>query len=283
MDLEAAIEAEREQRARRAGQVAALTTVVVLIAAMVGMARARSRHARPRRTLCDAWFAGVGAVVRYVGAITPVDKPKQQAGRQRRRPSHGQASSSSACAPVARTSRAPRSGADFGARRCAALHRTRRIRRWFPSGPLPCLADRSRCCNGGLGVVWTAHGRGSRQQSCRGGHHLACGVALRSWFVEDEQRALRKRFRSRLDGLENRLLELKAQGRRVDEATNQITRRRRKASATQNMACACSMMQRRTWIGPSPWSKTWWPSRWCGGVCEGPSRWHRRSAARGCF
>ncbi|MGB1462594.1 MAG: hypothetical protein ACPG8Q_03580, partial [Candidatus Poseidoniaceae archaeon] len=34
MDLEAAIEAEREQRARRAGQVATLTTVVVLIAAI---------------------------------------------------------------------------------------------------------------------------------------------------------------------------------------------------------------------------------------------------------
>ena len=35
MDLEAAIEAEREQRARRAGQVATLTTVVVLTASIV--------------------------------------------------------------------------------------------------------------------------------------------------------------------------------------------------------------------------------------------------------
>ena len=49
---------------------------------------------------------------------------------------------------------------------------------------------------------------------------LACGVALRSWFVEDEQRALRKRFKSRLDALEHRLLDLKAQGRRVDQATS---------------------------------------------------------------
>ena len=34
MDLEAAIEAEREHRARRAGQVATLTTAVVLAGAI---------------------------------------------------------------------------------------------------------------------------------------------------------------------------------------------------------------------------------------------------------
>ena len=49
---------------------------------------------------------------------------------------------------------------------------------------------------------------------------LASGLAARSWFIEDEHRGLRKAFHFRLDALERRLLELRASGRRVDQAAS---------------------------------------------------------------
>ncbi|HJM54944.1 MAG TPA: hypothetical protein QGI72_01715 [Poseidonia sp.] len=46
---------------------------------------------------------------------------------------------------------------------------------------------------------------------------------LRSWVVGDDQKALRKTFKKRLDLLELRLLELKAQGAAVDQAASLLT------------------------------------------------------------
>jgi hypothetical protein len=51
---------------------------------------------------------------------------------------------------------------------------------------------------------------------------LAGGLAVRSWFIEDEHRGLRKAFHARLDAAERRLLELRASGRRVDQAASLI-------------------------------------------------------------
>ena len=54
-----------------------------------------------------------------------------------------------------------------------------------------------------------------------------CGVALAdtayTWTVGDDQKAERKRFRQRLDQLETRLLELKAQGAAVAQAASLLT------------------------------------------------------------
>ena len=44
-----------------------------------------------------------------------------------------------------------------------------------------------------------------------------------TWTVGDDQKAERKRFKKRLDGLETRLLELKAQGAAVAQAASLLT------------------------------------------------------------
>jgi len=52
---------------------------------------------------------------------------------------------------------------------------------------------------------------------------LAVGDTVYAWTVGDEQKTERKAFRKRLDQLENRLLELKAQGAAVAQAASLIT------------------------------------------------------------
>ena len=52
---------------------------------------------------------------------------------------------------------------------------------------------------------------------------LAVVDAVYTWTVGDDQKAERKRFKKRLDGLETRLLELKAQGAAVAQAASLLT------------------------------------------------------------
>lgn len=49
---------------------------------------------------------------------------------------------------------------------------------------------------------------------------MALGVAANAWFVEDQHRGLRKEFKSELDAVESKILELRASGRRVDQAAS---------------------------------------------------------------
>jgi hypothetical protein len=51
---------------------------------------------------------------------------------------------------------------------------------------------------------------------------LGCTATAYIWFVGDNQRVERKAFAKRLDGLENQLLELKAQGAAVDQASSLV-------------------------------------------------------------
>ena len=52
---------------------------------------------------------------------------------------------------------------------------------------------------------------------------LGLGDTVRSWTVGDDQKVERKRFKKRLDALEVRLLELKAQGEAVAQAASLLT------------------------------------------------------------
>ena len=226
MDLEAAIEAEREQRARRAGQVATLTTVVVLIAAIwlawPGLEAVMQGQGAPFAML------GLPALVLLCGTLVH-DYASGQAQATSR---------AAAAAAIAWPSLLflglRSSDADLQERLAAGLTLVlvgallyRIARDAFAGG---FRQARYRALLTGAGAVTVASvWFGLRTDvgpdndlAGAGITLLACGVALRSWFVEDEQRALRKRFKSRLDGLENRLLELKAQGRRVDQATSLV-------------------------------------------------------------
>ena len=226
MDLEAAIEAEREQRARRAGQVATLTTVVVLIAAIwlawPGLEAVMQGQGAPFAML------GLPALVLLCGTLVH-DYASGQAQATSR---------AAAAAAIAWPSLLflglRSSDADLQERLAAGLALVlvgallyRIARDAFAGG---FRQARYRALLTGAGAVTVASvWFGLRTDvgpdndlAGAGITLLACGVALRSWFVEDEQRALRKRFKSRLDGLENRLLELKAQGRRVDQATSLV-------------------------------------------------------------
>ncbi len=51
---------------------------------------------------------------------------------------------------------------------------------------------------------------------------MGCTATAYIWFVGDNQRVERKAFAKRLDGLENQLLELKAQGAAVDQASSLV-------------------------------------------------------------
>ncbi|MGB0489439.1 MAG: hypothetical protein ACPGK0_02570 [Candidatus Poseidoniaceae archaeon] len=226
MDLEAAIEAEREQRARRAGQVATLTTVVVLIAATwlawPGLEAVMQGQGAPFAML------GLPALVLLCGTLVH-DYASGQAQATSRAAAAAAIAWPSLLFLGLRTS-----DADLQERLAAGLT-------LVLVGALLYLIARDAFAGGfrqaryralltGAGAVTVASvWFGLRTDvgpdndlAGAGITLLACGVALRSWFVEDEQRALRKRFRSRLDGLENRLLELKAQGRRVDQATSLV-------------------------------------------------------------
>ncbi len=226
MDLEAAIEAEREQRARRAGHVATLTTVVVLTASI--------------------WLAwpGVEAVIQGQGApfaVLGLPALVLMCGTLVHDHASGQAQATGRAAAAAaiawpsllflglRTSEADveealAAGATLfligallyriAAEAFSGGFRQARYRALLTAAGAVTVASLWFGLRTDVGADNDLAGAGITL--------LACGVALRSWFAEDEQRALRKRFKSRLDGLENRLLELKAQGRRVDQATSLV-------------------------------------------------------------
>ena len=226
MDLEAAIEAEREQRARRAGHVATLTTVVVLTAsiwlAWPGLEAVMQGQGAPFAVL------GLPALVLLCGTLVH-DHASGHAQAT------GRAAAAAAIAWPSLLFLALRTSDAGVEERLAAgatliligalLYRT--AANAFAGG---FRQARYRALLTGAGAVTVASlwfglrtDVGANNDLAGAGITLlACGVALRSWFVEDEQRALRKRFKSRLDALENRLLELKAQGRRVDQATSLV-------------------------------------------------------------
>ena len=226
MDLEAAIEAEREQRARRAGHVATLTTVVVLTAsiwlAWPGLEAVMQGQGAPFAVL------GLPALVLLCGTLVH-DHASGHAQAT------GRAAAAAAIAWPSLLFLALRTSDAGVEERLAAgatliligalLYRT--AANAFAGG---FRQARYRALLTGAGAVTVASlwfglrtDVGADNDLAGAGITLlACGVALRSWFVEDEQRALRKRFKSRLDALENRLLELKAQGRRVDQATSLV-------------------------------------------------------------
>ena len=226
MDLEAAIEAEREHRARRAGQVATLTTAVVLIGAIwlawPGLEAVMGGQGAPFAML------GLPALVLLCGTLVH-DHASGQAQAT------GRAAAAAAIAWPSLIFLGLRSTeADFEARVAAGLtlvligavlYRTAATA--FSGG---FRQARYRALLTGAGAVTVASvWFGVRTEV--GAENdlvgaaitlLAVAVALRSWFIEDEQRALRKRFKVRLDVMESRLLELKAQGRRVDQATSLV-------------------------------------------------------------
>ena len=226
MDLEAAIEAEREQRARRAGYVATLTTVVVLTAsiwlAWPGLEAVMQGQGAPFAVL------GLPALVLLCGTLVH-DHASGHAQAT------GRAAAAAAIAWPSLLFLGLRTSDAGVEERLAAgatliligalLYRT--AANAFAGG---FRQARYRALLTGAGAVTVASlwfglrtDVGADNDLAGAGITLlACGVALRSWFVEDEQRALRKRFKSRLDALENRLLELKAQGRRVDQATSLV-------------------------------------------------------------
>jgi len=235
MDLEAAIEAEREQRARRAGQVATLTTVVVLIAAIwlawPGFEAVMQGQGAPFAML------GLPALVLLCGTLVH-DYASGQAQATSRAAAAAAIAWPSLLFLGLRTS-----DVDLQERLAAGLTLVLvgallyRIARDAFAGGFRQARYRALLTGAGavtVASVWfglrTDVGPGNDLAGA-GITLLACGVALRSWFVEDEQRALRKRFKSRLDGLENRLLELKAQGRRVDQATSLV-----RTAATQGFS-----------------------------------------------
>ena len=226
MDLEAAIEAEREHRARRTGQVATLTTVVVLAGAIwlawPGLAAVMEGQGAPFAML------GLPALVLLCGTLVH-DHASGQAQAT------GRAAAAAAIAwPSVLFMGLRSTEVDFEARLAAGLTLVligavlyRTAASAFSGG---FRQARYHALLTGAGAVTVASvwfgvrtDAGTVNDPVGAGLTLlAVGVALRSWFIEDEQRALRKRFKARLDALESRLLELKAQGRRVDQATSLV-------------------------------------------------------------
>ena len=226
MDFEAAIEAEREQRARRAGQVATLTTGVVMIGALwlawPGVEAVMAGEGAPFAVL------GLPALVLLCGTLVHDHASGQPQAT-------GRAAAAAAMAWPSVLFLAFRSTeADLEARIAAGLTLAliaavlyRMARTAFSGG---FREARYRALLTGAGAVTVASVWFGLRTDVGAGYDpagaiitlLAIGVALRSWLIEDEQRGLRKRFKVRLDELENRLLELKAQGRRVDQATSLV-------------------------------------------------------------
>ena len=226
MDLEAAIEAEREDRARRAGQVATLTTAVVLIGAIwlawPGLEAVMGGQGAPFAML------GLPALVLLCGTLVH-DHASGQAQAT------GRAAAAAAIAWPSLIFLGLRSTeADFEARVAAGLTLVligallyRSAATAFSGG---FRQARYHALLTGAGAVTVASVWFGIRSDVGAENDLvgaaitllAVGVALRSWFIEDEQRALRKRFKVRLDAVESRLLELKAQGRRVDQATSLV-------------------------------------------------------------
>ncbi len=226
MDLEAAIEAEREQRARRAGQVATLTTVVVLIAAIwlawPGLQAVMEGQGAPFAVL------GLPALVLLCGTLVH-DHASGQAQAS------GRAAAAAAIAWPSLLFLGLRTSDAAVEERLAAgvvlvligvlLYRTASDA--FTGGFRQARYRALLTAAGAVTVasLWFGLRTDVGADNDLAGASmtvLACGVALRSWLVEDEQRALRKRFKSRLDAMEHRLLDLKAQGRRVDQATSLV-------------------------------------------------------------
>ncbi len=226
MDFEAAIEAEREQRARRAGQVATLTTGVVLVGALwlawPGLEAVMAGEGAPFAVL------GLPALVLLCGTLVHDHASGQPQAT-------GRAAAAAAIAWPSVLFLAFRStDAELEARIAAGLTLA------LIAGVLYSMAKtafsggfrqaRYRALLTGAGAVTVASVWFGLRTDVGAENDLAgaiitllaIGTALRSWLVEDEQRGLRKRFRIRLDDLENRLLELKAQGRRVDQATSLV-------------------------------------------------------------
>ena len=226
MDFEAAIEAEREQRARRAGQVATLTTGVVLIGALwlawPGLEAVMAGEGAPFAVL------GLPALVLLCGTLVHDHASGQPQAT-------GRAAAAAAIAWPSVLFLAFRStDAELEARIAAGLTLA------LIAGVLYNMAKtafsggfrqaRYRALLTGAGAVTVASVWFGLRTDVGAENDLAgaiitllaIGTALRSWLIEDEQRGLRKRFRIRLDDLENRLLELKAQGRRVDQATSLV-------------------------------------------------------------
>ncbi|MBM73032.1 MAG: hypothetical protein CMB38_02030 [Euryarchaeota archaeon] len=226
MDFEAAIEAEREQRARRAGQVATLTTGVVLVGALwlawPGLEAVMAGEGAPFAVL------GLPALVLLCGTLVHDHASGQPQAT-------GRAAAAAAIAWPSVLFLAFRStDAELEARIAAGLTLA------LIAGVLYSMAKtafsggfrqaRYRALLTGAGAVTVASVWFGLRTDVGAENDLAgaiitllaIGTALRSWLIEDEQRGLRKRFRIRLDDLENRLLELKAQGRRVDQATSLV-------------------------------------------------------------
>ncbi len=226
MDFEAAIEAEREHRARRTGQVATLTTVVVLAGAIwlawPGLEAVMEGQGAPFAML------GLPALVLLCGTLVH-DHASGQAQAT------GRAAAAAAIAwPSVLFMGLRSTEVDFEARLAAGLTLVligavlyRTAASSFSGG---FRQARYHALLTGAGAVTVASvwfgvrtDAGTVNDPVGAGLTLlAVAVALRSWFIEDEQRALRKRFKARLDALESRLLELKAQGRRVDQATSLV-------------------------------------------------------------
>lgn len=226
MDFEAAIEAEREQRARRAGQVATLTTGVVMIGALwlawPGVEAVMAGDGAPFAVL------GLPALVLLCGTLVHDHASGQPQAT-------GRAAAAAAIAWPSVLFLAFRSTeTDLEARIAAGLTLAliaavlyRMARTAFSGG---FREARYRALLTGAGAVtvasvWFGLRTDVGAENDPAGAIitlLAIGVTLRSWLIEDEQRGLRKRFKVRLDELENRLLELKAQGRRVDQATSLV-------------------------------------------------------------
>ena len=226
MDFEAAIEAEREQRARRAGQVATLTTGVVMIGALwlawPGVEAVMAGEGAPFAIL------GLPALVLLCGTLVH----DHASGHPQ---ATGRAAAAAAIAWPSVLFLAFRSTeADLEARIAAGLTLAliagvlyRLARSAFSGG---FREARYRALLTGAGAVTVASVWFGLRTDVGTENDpigaiitlLAAGVALRSWLSEDEQRGLRKRFKIRLDEVENRLLELKAQGRRVDQATSLV-------------------------------------------------------------
>ncbi|MDP6233350.1 MAG: hypothetical protein QF839_04135 [Candidatus Poseidoniaceae archaeon] len=226
MDFEAAIEAEREQRARRAGQVATLTTGVVLIGALwlawPGLEAVMAGEGAPFAVL------GLPALVLLCGTLVHDHASGQPQAT-------GRAAAAAAIAWPSVLFLAFRSTeADLEARIAAGLTLALiagvlyRMAKTAFSGGFRQARYRALLTGAGavtVASVWFGLRTDVGAENDLAGAIitlLAIGTALRSWLIEDEQRGLRKRFRIRLDDLENRLLELKAQGRRVDQATSLV-------------------------------------------------------------
>ena len=85
---------------------------------------------------------------------------------------------------------------------------------------------------------------------------LAVADTAYTWTVGDDQKVERKQFRQRLDRLETRLLELKAQGAAVAQAASLLTTAKEEGS-TRRTGCACWTKARKTWSGRCPLRMMW--------------------------